>query len=173
MTVRRRPLRRDDLHLETTLTRYAQLAPEIELGWTQLRQAMRDAGWPARTPTDDRRPSTGQNQEPSSLDYSDVTGDMAMRLDDLANDLEAMQDHRDILVTSCRALAALARKYIPAPPDVVTAPKCSVLSCDNPVEKTPSGTYRGVELVAGHWAEKPGVRPLCAKHRTAQRRDIA
>jgi hypothetical protein len=134
---------------------------------------MRDAGWPARTPTDDRRPSTGQNQEPSSLDYSDVTGDMAMRLDDLANDLEAMQDHRDILVTSCRALAALARKYIPAPPDVVTAPKCSVLSCDNPVEKTPSGTYRGVELVAGHWAEKPGVRPLCAKHRTAQRRDIA
>lgn len=58
MTVRRRPLRRDDLHLETTLTRYAQLAPEIELGWTQLRQAMRDAGWPARTPTDDRRPST-------------------------------------------------------------------------------------------------------------------
>jgi hypothetical protein len=175
MTVRRRPLHRaNNLHIETTLEHYTRLAPEIELGWTQLRQAINDAGWRNRTPEDDRRAYTGPDTEPSGLDYNDTTGDLALRLDNLAGDLDTLEAHWDLVKTSLRALAKIARRNIPPLTDVpISVPPCSVSDCDGRVEKTPSGGYRGMELVAGHWVAKPGVRPLCAKHRTAQRRDIA
>src|SRR5215216_3211935 len=126
---RRRPLRRDNLHIETTLHRYTQLAPQIELGWTQLRQAINDAGWRARIPDDDRCPSNGQSDEPSSLDYNDTTGDLALRLDNLAGDLDTLEAHWDLVKTSLHALAKIARKHIPIV-DVAAIPPCSVSTCN-------------------------------------------
>lgn len=174
MTVRRRPLRRaNDLHIETTLHQYTQLAPEIELGWTQLRQAIDDAGWRNRTPEDDRKPTTHQPDEPSSLDYNDTTGDLALRLDTLANNLDTLEEHWQLVKTSLEALTKIARRNIPPTTGVpISVPPCSVSNCDGRVEKTPAGGYRGMELVAGHWVAKPGTRPVCAKHRTAQRWNI-
>lgn len=198
MTARRRPLTRDNLDVEQTLKRAVKVAPEIELGWSLIRQAMRDAGWPTRTPDDDRRSSrrpksrcalcgedfatqdavrthrdetghgeftTEAGEPPSGIDYADPTGDMALRLDALADDFEAMQDHWHLVATSLHALAMIARKHIPATGAVKTEPACWVLSCDQPVEKTPSGNgYRGMEQIAGLWVAKPGVRPMCVRH---------
>jgi hypothetical protein len=166
VTPLRRPLRRDNLDIEATLQRAAAIAPEVELGWSLLRQAMRDAGWPARMPDDDRR--AGQGEETASIDYADTTGDLAVRLDNLADDLETLQDHWHLVVTSLRAMAVIARKHIP--PYGIGVPVCSVSSCDQSVETTGNGGYRGMDLVAGMWVCKPGIRPVCAKHRAQHRR---
>lgn len=102
----------------------------------------------------------------STLDYADPTGEMALRLDALADDLDTMQDHWHLVTTSLRATADIARKHIPAAGGTHTEPACSVTTCDGTVERTTSGNgYRGMELIAGHHVAKPGVQPLCAKHR--------
>lgn len=51
-----RARRRRDLGLTDLATSIAKLGPEIELGWNHLLDELRDAGWPTRTPEDDRRP---------------------------------------------------------------------------------------------------------------------
>ena len=166
---RRRPLQRDDLDIERALKHYTQLAPEIELGWSVLKAEMRDAGWPSRTPEGDRKPSTGNGeQEPSSLDYADPCGDMALRFNRMSGDLDAMQDHWHLAVTSIRAVMMIARRYIP--PSSAAIPSCSVTQCDSPVERTSNGGYRGMELIAGLWVKRQGMDPLCSKHRSRARR---
>jgi hypothetical protein len=170
MTVRRRPLRRDNLHIATTLQTHADIAPELEVRHNLMRQTVNEAGWKARTPTDDQHPTTNPPDEPSSLDYTDTTGDLALRLQHLLKDLDRFDQLWAGVRHDLAEMVRIARKY--KMPDTAT-PICDVGNCHEHVEYTPSGTYRGMELVAGHWVAKPGVRPLCAKHRTAQRRDIA
>jgi hypothetical protein len=164
---RRRPLQRDDLDIERALKHYLQLAPEIELGWSVLKAEMRDAGWPSRTPEGDRKPSTGNGeQEPSSLDYADPCGDMAMRFDDLSGDLDALQDHWHLLRSSLRAMVAISRRHIPAGSPAV--PACSVTQCDSPVEhKVTHGrkVYVDCDMISGHWVTRPGAYPTCSAHR--------
>lgn len=161
---RRRPLQRDDLDIERALRHFVNVAPEWELGWSVLKAEMRDAGWPSRTPEGDRKPSTGNGeQEPSSLDYADPCGDMAMRFENLTGDLEALQDHWHMARTSLRAIAAITRKHIPT--SAPSVPACTVTQCDNAVEQTGNGNYRGMERIAGMWVAKPGIRPTCARHR--------
>lgn len=58
-----RTRRRRDLGLTELATQVARLAPEIELGWNHLIDELRDAGWPTRTPEDDRRPQRTDNTE--------------------------------------------------------------------------------------------------------------
>jgi hypothetical protein len=167
---RRRPIQRDNLDVEIVLKRAVTMAPEIEVGWSVLRQEMRDIGWPAHTPTDDRRPTTGNNnQEPACIDYTDPTGDLALRLEHLANDLDALHDHWQLVCTSLRAMSLIARRHMP--PSAPAVPACSITTCNDHVEMTPGGGYRGMDQIAGTWVAKPGIRPLCAKHRSQQRRD--
>ena len=165
---RRRYLQRDDLDVESTLRRAVIVAPEIELGWSVLRQEMRDAGWPTRTPEHDRRSNTGED-EPSSLDYADPCGDLAVRHTDLAGELEALQDHWYLVATSLRAMALIARKHLPMSTPAV--PACSVSTCESAVETTANG-YRGMEQIAGMWVAKPGTRPVCGRHRKWNERGV-
>jgi hypothetical protein len=168
---RRRSPRRDNLDVETTLTRALRQAPEIELGWSLLRQSMRDAGWPARTPDGDRKPATGAHSdqsEASCIDYADTTGELALRLDHLAGDLDSLQDHWHMVASSLRAMALIARRHIIASAPAV--PACDVGTCEQHVEYTASGGYRGMEQIAGMWVVKPGMRALCARHRSQERR---
>lgn len=196
MTPRRRPMHRDDLAVELTLKRAADIAPEVELGWSIIRQEMRDAGWPARSngggngvrivsrcrdcgellegsaAKDEHEQHAGHHHfdfvplEPSIgpdvIDYADPTGDLAMRLDHLADDLDAVQFHWQRVLTSLRAVAGIARRYIP--PSAAHIPACSVTTCTDTVEQTANGNYRGMERIAGHWVAKPGVKPTCRKH---------
>jgi hypothetical protein len=163
----RRPLQRDDLDIERALRHYVNLAPEIELGWSVLKAEMRDAGWPSRTPEGDRKPSTGAgDHEPSSIDYADPTGEMALTFAHNLGDLEALQDHWHILRSSLRALVMISRKYIPSSAPAV--PNCTVSTCENPIEhKVTHGRtmYPDCDLIAGHWVIRPGARPTCAAHR--------
>jgi hypothetical protein len=168
---RRRPLTRANLDVEDTLRRALKQAPEIELGWSALKQEMREAGWPARTPEGDMKPSVNP-PESSSIDYGDPTGDMAMRLDSLADDLDALQDHWHLVATSLRAMAVIAAKH--RPPAVPAVPACSVTQCDQAVEafmtEKHGVSYRGMEQIAGYWIAKVGCTPTCARHRKQRER---
>jgi hypothetical protein len=168
---RRRPLRLDDLNVETTLKRAAAAAPEVELGWSVIRQDMRDAGWPTRLPDDDRRVTLGDIEEPPCIDYADPSGDLAARLDNLARDNQALRDHWQQACGHLRAMAAIARRHLPPGPPAV--PACSLSTCDEHVEMTAGGGYRGMRQIAGMWVAKPGVRPVCARHRSDGRREGA
>jgi hypothetical protein len=197
MTPRQRPPQRDDLTVETTLKRAAHLAPEIELGWSQLRQAMRDVGWPSRSPSASRpvvvprcldclmvlKGSSGKDRhqdqtghtrydmiptpedslDSSSIDYADPTGDLAGRLDNLADDLDAMQFRWHRIQTDLRVMASIARKHQPVAS--ASEPACWYTTCDGTVEQTPNGGYRGMERIGLVWVAKPGVHPVCARHR--------
>jgi hypothetical protein len=96
----------------------------MELGWSALREELKHAGWPSRTPEGDRKPSTG-NAEPSVLDYLDPTGELSTnRLTAMHDDLEALKDHRHIVETSLRAIALItARHRPPAAPSVPVTSK--------------------------------------------------
>jgi hypothetical protein len=166
----RRPLQRKD-EVEQLLAHYAgDIARIIDAGKAAIKADMNAAGWPARTPEHDRRPSTGQGDpDPSCIDYADPCGELAIRFEQLTGDLEAMQDHEHIIRTSLRALLTIAGRRVgnPAP----SIPVCSVTNCTNPIESTGNGGYRGVERIAGEWFIKPGVRPpVCVRHRTVERR---
>ena len=168
---KRRPLKRADLDVEDTLRRALKQAPEIELGWSVLKDEMRNAGWPSRTPEDDRKPRVNPPDETPCIDYTDPTGDLAGRLEHLADDLDALQDHWHLVATSLRAMATIAAKY--RPPGVPAVPACSVTQCDQAVEShvTNGGlSYRGMEQIAGYWVAKPGTNPTCAKHRKQRER---
>lgn len=203
---RRRPLTRDSLDVERTLTRFAEIAPEIELGWSALKAEMRDLGWPARTPEGDRRKTGGwayarcntdgcrvvlhsQTDKDahadatghvhyayapitpsmfSGIDYADPTGEQALQLDSLHGDLIELQDEWDRVTKALKNIGRITRKHIP--PASNTVPACSVTTCENTVEGTANGGYRGMERICGHWVAKPHERPLCAKHRSQERR---
>ena len=174
---KRRPLTLANLDVETTLQRAAKQAPEIELGWSVLKDEMRHAGWQTSTPEDDRKPSHGCNHDdpdrcdcPTSGLHSDPTGDMAMRLDSLADDLDALQDHWHMVCTSLRAMSKIAAKH--RTPAVPAIPACSVTQCDQTVETrvTKNGlSYVGMQQIAGIWIAPAGSKPTCAKHRRERR----
>lgn len=168
-TPRYRPLTREHLDVEQTLRHALTAAPEIELGWSILKANMRAAGWPARTPEGDRKPSTGPSVEPSALDYADPCGDQAMQLERDSDDLDAIQEHWHLVRTSLAAIAKLTRRRItPATPSV---PACAVTTCEDTVErKVVHGriVYLGMDQIAGHWVARPGERPTCASHRRRQ-----
>lgn len=105
----------------------------------------------------------------TAVDYADPTGDLALRLDHLADDLYELEDLWNNVVKSLRQMALVARRYVPDATPAV--PACSVSTCDDPVEMTTGGKgYRGMDLIAGHWVARPGTRPVCAKHRSQDRR---
>lgn len=168
MTPLRRPLQRDDLDVELTAAWFKKAAPEIELGWSLLRQAMREAGWPARMPEGDRKPSNGHPVEPSAIDYNDPTGEQAVRLENLADDLDELQGIWRDVAHGLRAMARITRGHVL--PAVPARPQCSLKTCDAEVERTAGGGYRGMEQIAGHWVAKVGVEPVCERHRFASRR---
>lgn len=167
MTPRRRPLHRDNLGIQTTLTHHLTNAPQTELGLTQLRQAMRTAGWTTRTPDDDRKPNTSDHQdEPSALDYTDPTGTLALTYQHLHNDVTAWQEHWRQAQHHLNALDTIARRHLPTA--TPSAPSCSIATCPNEVEhKVTHGRtiYLDMEQIAGWWTAKPGTRPTCPTHR--------
>jgi hypothetical protein len=207
---RRVPLQRDDLGVATTLGDFTKLAKQIELGWTEARNRMRDAGWPERSPKERKEPKiviicrdcrangtdtalngslakdehtrdtghTGYSYvpatplDPSSIDYADPTGDLAPNADRVSDDVLEMQDHWSQVIKHYMALRALTAPYLPTPWSS-EEPACTVGGCDNAVERTKFDGYRGMEQVGKLWVAKPGATPMCAKHRSEQRRDVA
>lgn len=168
----RRPLRRDNHHIETTLQHALTHAPTIELGWTNLTHKLRNAGWPTRTPDHDRTPNPNP-PEPPPIDYHDPTGQQATHhLHTLTNDLHDLETHWTTIRNSLHAIQRITSRYIdPATPH---EPACTITTCTNPVERTTSGkSYRGCEQIAGHWVAKPGERPVCAMHRKRHQRGHA
>lgn len=175
---KRRPLTLANLDVTSTLERAVKQGPEIELGWSVLKDEMRDAGWQSRTPEGDRKPGQPcrDHDDPdrctcnTSVDYSDVTGDMAMRLSSLADDLDTMQSHWFLVQTSLRAMAKIAARH--RPPAVPAVPCCSVSQCGDAVESRVGKhglVYVGMEQIAGLWVAPAGSRPTCARHRRMRR----
>ena len=151
---------------------------EIEFGISCLLDDLAGAGWPDRTPDDDRKPRPPSdpddpNHEPDVLDYTDPTGEMAAHLDRLHGDREAFEDHRQLVETSLRAMELIARRYRPTL-SVATVPACSLTTCTDPVEsrRLADGTlsYVGMILIAGAWVAKPGSTPKCVRHRKQEAR---
>jgi len=166
----RRPTRLRNLGVRQLAERFAAEAAGIELGWTLALEDRREAGWPSRTPDDDRRPRTGPpDTDPDALDYADPTGEMAIRLERLDGDIHAMQDHLLLIARSVAALRIIAGHH--RPPSAPAVPLCSVHDCDQAVEHTGSGKgYVGCEQIGGVWVAKPGVVPVCRRHRTRRER---
>lgn len=162
-----RPVKLDNLDIVEALARATQQAPTWVLGYSLLRREMNAAGWPAKTPEGDRKPSTGEG-EPACIDYGDPTGDQAVRFNHLTGDLETIQDHWHVIATSLRAIARITGKHIPLAP--VGEPACDVSTCDGIVEQMPKGGYRNLDQIAGYWVVRPGTRAVCAAHRTHERR---
>lgn len=144
---------------------------EIELGWSALLDELRDAGWPGRTPEGDRRPSHDRDpnhtpDDPTTIDYHDPTGNLALTLNRLQTDRETLEEHRECIETSLRALHLIANRHRPKP--TPTIPACSINGCTEPVESTHRNgkvVYRGVKQIHGIWIAKDGMKPLCTKHR--------
>jgi hypothetical protein len=160
-----------------------RLAPEIELGWNNLLDELRDAGWPARSPDGDQRPGQGHicddgcdapcDDVPVKLDYADPTGNLLGGYDAKIGDLLALQDHLMVVRHSLRALELIAKRHRPTLSPAV--PGCVVKNCPEPVEsRTMPGrgvVYLGMEQIAGHWVAKPGATPTCGGHRWKRERD--
>lgn len=151
----------------------SRIAPEIELGWNNLLDELRDAGWPARSPEGDQKPSTGDPDDGNSLDYADPTGELAGQLWCKHGDLMALQDHLLVVESSMRALELIAKRHRPTLSPAI--PGCVVKTCPEPVESrvVPGRglVYLGMEQVAGHWVAKPGATPTCSRHRWKRERD--
>lgn len=176
-----RARRRRDLGLTDLAVTVARLGPEIELGWNHLLDELRDAGWPTRTPEDDRHPrrsrptGTTPDTDPSSLDYADPTGDLAAQLHNRQGDIDSLNEHLEVIRTSLRALHLIATRHRPASSTAV--PGCMIDSCSEPVESKilPGGqrTYIGMEQIAGCWVAKIGATPTCTRHRARRKLEIA
>lgn len=168
-----RARRRRDLGLTDLTTLVTKFAPEIELGWNHLLDELRDAGWPTRTPEDDRRPQrsrptgSADHTEPSSLDYADPTGDLAAQFHSKQGDVDSLNEHLEVVITSLRALHLIATRHRPA--STTAAPGCIIDNCDQPVESRVLAngvrSYVGMEQIAGCWVAKIGATPTCARHR--------
>lgn len=181
MTVRKPPPR-IDVGIQRIAEQLQRTAIDIEAGWSCANAELRNSGWPARRPADDQRdaPPRHPDTDPDdqcALDYSDPTGEQALRLDRIHDDLQSMQDHREIIEQSIDALGKLTHRYRPINEGTAT-PACSVGNCSLPVEarRLADGTlsHRGMEQTsAGVWLAKVGARPLCATHRNRMKRRIA
>jgi hypothetical protein len=171
----RRARRRRHLGVTDLAATAARLAPEIELGWNNLLDELRDAGWPARSPEGDQKPGNGDQDDGNSLDYADPTGQLAGQLWSKHGDLMTLQDHLHTLNASLRALHLIANRHRPTLSPAV--PGCTVTTCDEPVESRTlaNGTrsYVGMEQIVGHWVAKPGCTPTCRRHRSRRERDVA
>lgn len=209
MNPRRRPLAIDPhLDIATFFAHAATRAPVIELGISCLKDEMRDAGWPARSPEppttggvririqcrtcgvrldgalakDEHTRDTGHDlfsyvpedaPPPSGIDYSDPTGDQAIRYERLTSDLDAYTFHWQRLMTSWQAIVQIGMRNVPAAIQI-GEPACSIVDCESVVERTTSGNgYRKMRQVAGHWVAEPGQRPVCGAHRKATERGAA
>jgi hypothetical protein len=160
-----------------------RLASEIELGWNNLLDELRDAGWPARSPDGDHKPGQGHicdtecdapcDDVPVHLDYADPTGSLFGGYDAKIGDLLALQDHLMVVRHSLRALELIAKRHRPTLSPAI--PGCSVKNCPEPVEsRVMPGrglVYLGMEQIAGHWVAKPGATPTCSGHRWKRERD--
>jgi len=176
-TPTRRPIRLRPL-LGTIAEQIDRTRAEIELGWSALLDELRLAGWPARSPDGDRRPRThapdadDQEPDPSALDYADPTGELAVRLERLHDDRQALEDHRHLVESSLRALDQIARRH--RPPSAPSIPACSLTACSEPVESRRlydgALSFVGMVQVAGTWVAKPHSTPLCARHRKQRTR---
>lgn len=181
----RRVRRRRNLGVADLATHAVRTAPEIELGWNNLLDELRDSGWPARSPEGDRKPGRGHvcddacgdpcDEVPVKLDYADPTGSLVDGLYAKHGDLLALQDHLHVIETSLRALQLIAKRHRPTLSPAI--PGCIVANCDQPVESRllADGTraYVGMEQVCGHWMAKPGASPSCRRHRARRERDVA
>lgn len=162
-----------------------RIAPEIELGWNNLLDELRDAGWPSRSPEGDQKPGRGHicdddctepcDEVPVKLDYADPTGDLWAGYDAKVGDLLALQDHLLVMQHSLRALELIAKRHRPTLSPAI--PGCCVKTCQEPVEQRTLATgtisYVGMEQIAGHWVAKPGCVPVCRRHRARQERGVA
>lgn len=174
---RRRALQRPHNSYTHRLGRMLNEAPLAELGYAALQAELRDAGWPTTTPEGDRTPHTGPPDDGNSLDYNDPTGDNALRLERMAADLDTVRTHMELVETSWHAMSRILERYVPAPSN--HAPACSITTCDQTVEayqvRQGKTKYIGMEQVLlpsgeGVWVAKPGVKPVCSKHRPRSRR---
>lgn len=148
---------------------------EIELGWSYLTEELNDAGWPDQTPEDDRKPRrpSEPGEESDVLDYADPTGEIASgKLNRLHRDREELEDMRWRIEGLLRDMERIARRH--RPPATPAVPACSLTTCNDPVEQRRLGSglpsYVGMIQVAGIWVAKPGVKPVCARHRKQEAR---
>lgn len=178
---RRRAIKLIDTQLRDIAREFTRQAPEMELGWSQLKADLADVGWPARTPDDDRADRQPSTRPPdpeniSVIDYLDPTGDNAAGIAAMHDDLEALQDHRHVIETSIRAISLIAARH--RPPATPAVPACSVSQCGEAVEMRKlvgdKHSYVGMEQIAGVWVGKAGKdEPRCGKHRKRDERDVA
>lgn len=103
--------------------------------------------------------------------YADTTGELALTLDKLHRDREALEDLRHDLARIVARMVLIADRH--RPPSTTAVPCCSVSQCDNPVESrmTDKGpSYVGMTRVLGVWVGKPGMKPTCQRHRRQRER---
>lgn len=111
--------------------------------------------------------------EPSVIDYHDPTGDLAPAITHVHDDLLEMQDAWRQVCKQFAVITGIAKRYLPTAWSS-EEPACWYFNeCGNSVESNGKGGYRGMERIADHWVARPNVRPVCAMHRTRERRDVA
>ena len=106
--------------------------------------------------------------DPSCIDYADPTGELGLTLERLSEDLSDYEDAWLNVQKFMRRVIDLSAKHLPS--STPSVPVCTYAGCESPVESNGSGGYRGLEQINGAWVQRPGVRALCARHRSATRR---
>lgn len=165
MSTRRKPIKLAGNGITQLI---AHTNPErIDLGIAQLKIDMRDGGWTARTPDDDRRDRVrkpGDDQDNSmTIDYSDPTGELAIANDRMHDDHDEIQDLQLKLEHILKRLTALAGRYVPT---AAGDPVCTKNDCDDTVERTSNGKgFRDCVLIAGIWCQLANTKPRCMRHR--------
>ncbi|MFV0315859.1 MAG: hypothetical protein ACK5O2_02720 [Microthrixaceae bacterium] len=150
---------------------FADRAELIDVARAVIRRELRDLG-ATRTPADDRADMPIIETEPPSIDYSDPTGDthgIARRWQQLADDLEALQDLEAEWLDTAGHMLAIAQRYARA--NINTEPQCE--RCDRAAETTDRARrgFRGARRVGGEWVRADSDRPvLCAGCRSRDRR---
>ena len=175
---KRRPLQLRRFGIEEFHEQMKREIPYVVLGRSALKAEMNDAGWPARTPDDDRADRKPRTNDPdpemvSVIDYLDPTGDTAAGLLAMSDDDMAMQDHWQIIETSWRAIMLIARRH--QPKDLTGEPCC--WHCSERVEsrrnKGGGESFVDMENIGGIWVAKAGKQPACRKHRARREREAA
>ncbi|MFV0317694.1 MAG: hypothetical protein ACK5O2_12135 [Microthrixaceae bacterium] len=154
----------------------ADRAEMIDVARAVIRRELRDLG-ATRIPADDRAEMPPAKPNPSTIDYADPTGDthhrIARRWQQLAADLEALQDLEAEWLDTSGHMLAIAQRY--ARPGINTEPhtepQCE--RCDRAVEATDRARrgFRGARRVGDEWVRADNDRPvLCAGCRSRDRR---
>lgn len=179
-TPKRRPLNLSPLQLRDIALRFTLAAPRMEVGWSAAIEEKRHSGWPTRTPDDDRKPrradiNLDDDEQLPPPDTGDITGEEALRMDRLTEDIMELQDHRHELENILKRMEKITDRYVP--PFEPSVPCCSVNSCTEDVESRQGAggvkLYVGMEEIAGLWVVKPGARAQCRKHRARWERGAA